>query len=151
MKTLAIDPATKCGWAIDDNGVLTSGTWTLKDDRNPERSGMRFVRMRRQLEKVHAVNPIDKIVFEDVRRHIGTGAAHCYGGLVAMITAFCEDHNIAYDSIAVGTIKKFATGNGNASKDMMVEAAMKKYPTQNIRDDNQADALFILATFQSKQ
>jgi len=44
--------------------------------------------------------------------------------------------------VPVGTIKRFATGKGNANKAAMMEAARKRgfSPT----DDNEADAIAIL-------
>ena len=69
-------------------------------------------------------------------------AAHVYGGLMATLTAWCEHHSIAYEGIPVGTIKKFATGRGNAGKPEMIDAAV----TAGFRpkDDNEADAIHLL-------
>ena len=75
---------------------------------------------------------------------MGVDAAHIYGGIVAVITGRCERQGTPYCGIPVGTIKKLATGKGNAGKDEMVEAARRLYPDQNVIDDNQADALCIL-------
>ena len=57
------------------------------------------------------------------------------------MTAFDLDCQII--GIPVGTIKKHATGKGNASKEMMIEAARKKLGYKD-DDDNEADALWIL-------
>ena len=54
---------------------------------------------------------------------MGVDAAHAYGGFMAHLTAWCEHHNIPYAGVPVGTIKKHATGKGNASKDLMIGAA----------------------------
>ena len=35
---------------------------------------------------------LSAIYFEEVRRHAGTDAAHIYGGLLATLTAWCEQH-----------------------------------------------------------
>jgi Holliday junction resolvasome RuvABC endonuclease subunit len=69
-------------------------------------------------------------------------AAHAYGGFMAHLTAWCEHHQIPYQGVPVGTIKKHATGKGNASKDEMIAAmkALGHSPT----DDNEADALALL-------
>jgi hypothetical protein len=52
-------------------------------------------------------------------------------------------HDIQYQGVPVGTVKKHATGKGNSNKDAMVEAARSKWPDIDIKDDNQADALWI--------
>ncbi len=85
---------------------------------------------------------IDRIVFEEVRAHAGTDAAHIYGGFLAHLTAWCEEQELPYQGVPVGTIKRFATGKGNAGKDAVIAAIKARgfHPT----DDNEADALAIL-------
>ena len=80
--------------------------------------------------------------FEEVRRHPSTDASHVYGGFLGLLTAFAEHHQIPYQGVPVGTIKKHATGKGNANKDAMV-AAMRALGHQPV-DDNEADALALL-------
>ncbi|SFM91671.1 hypothetical protein SAMN05421863_106912 [Nitrosomonas communis] len=60
----------------------------------------------------------------------------------ATLTAWCEHHNIPYQGVPVGTIKKHATGKGNASKDEMI-ASVRELGHAPI-DDNEADALALL-------
>jgi hypothetical protein len=67
---------------------------------------------------------IGAVYFEEVRRHLGVDAAHVYGGLLATLTAWCERHQIPYQGVPVGTIKRHATGKGNAGKAEVI-AAMK--------------------------
>jgi hypothetical protein len=90
---------------------------------------MRFIYLRRHL---YGIELVDQIIFEEVRRHQGTHAAHIYGGLVACIQEFCECHNpvIPYGALPIGQIKQYATGNGRASKPDMLDAAMTKWPEQ---------------------
>ena len=104
---------------------------------------MRYLRFKRWLTELKAqVEPIDVVYFEEVRRHAGTDAAHVYGGLLATLTSWCEHHQIAYEGVPVGTIKKHATGKGNAGKEEMIKAMQGKgHP---VSDDNEADALAIL-------
>jgi Holliday junction resolvasome RuvABC endonuclease subunit len=140
MRILAIDPGTKCGWAANLDGVIVSGTWNLKGGRF-DGAGMRFVRLE---ECLCEFAKVERVCFEEVRRHLGTDAAHIYGGITAVIMAFCERRGIPYEGIPVGTIKKHATGKGNADKAKMTETARERWPDQNIKDDNQADALWLL-------
>jgi Holliday junction resolvasome RuvABC endonuclease subunit len=83
-----------------------------------------------------------RFFFEEVRRHASTDASHVYGGFLGLLTAFAEHHQIPYQGVPVGTIKKHATGKGNANKDAMV-AAMRALGHQPA-DDNEADALALL-------
>ena len=140
MKILAIDPGTHCGYA---SSPFESGVWDLSSGRH-EGGGMRFVKLRRYLQE-YTITKIDLLVYEEVRGHKGVDAAQVYGGIVAIITELCELQNIPYQGVPVGTIKKFATGKGNSNKEVMLAAARAKWPEIDIVDDNQADALWILA------
>lgn len=146
-KILALDLATTTGWAFSYNGVITSGTISFKSGRY-EGGGMRYLRFRNWIAAFLEEQKPDVVYFEEVRRHMSTDAAHVHGGLLAQLTAECEARTpkVPYQSIPVGTIKKTATGKGNATKDMMIASAKAKWPHQNIEDDNQADALWILET-----
>jgi len=147
MRVVAIDPGTQCGYAFTDDGrahAEFSGVWNLKPNRF-EGGGMRFLRMRRHLDELIDGTAAGQcmVVFEEVRRHMGVDAAHIYGGIIAIIASACELNDIPYQGIPVGTIKKHATGKGNANKKAMVEAAQAKFGPE-VTDDNRADALWIL-------
>lgn len=141
MRILAIDPGTHCGIAWTDDKKVHAHLVSCLDltPKRHEGGGMRFLRFRDQLI---AINP-DVVYYEEVAAHKGTAAAHIYGGLVATIQTFCEERSIPYAGIPVGTIKKFATGKGNANKEAMIEAARAKYGYEG-NNDNEADALHLL-------
>ncbi len=77
-----------------------------------------------------------------VRRYAGTDAAHVYGGLMASLTSWAELRGIPYAGTPVGTIKRHATGKGNATKQAMMAAARARGFSP--ADDNEADAIAIL-------
>lgn len=139
---LALDLATQTGWAIYCDGTITSGTVSFKGGRF-EGGGMRFLRFKRWLTDVkHNVDGLHEVVYEEVRRHVSTDSAHAYGGFMGTLTSWCEAHEIPYRAVPVGTIKKHATGKGNANKALMVQAAINKGWAP--ADDNEADALHLL-------
>ena len=139
---LALDLGTTTGWALQSrDGGITSGTITFKPTRF-EGGGMRFLRFKRWLTEIKQSGEINAVYFEEVRRHVGVDAAHAYGGFLATLTAWCEHHQIPYQGVPVGTIKKHATGKGNASKDEMVASARARGHAP--ADDNEADALALL-------
>ena len=141
---LALDLGTHTGWALrSTEGAITSGTQHFRPQRF-EGGGMRYLRFKRWLTELKAVTgDIDEIYFEEVRRHLSTDAAHAYGGFLAVLTSWCEHHHIAYQGVPVGTIKKHATGAGNADKAAMISAMREKGFAP--ADDNEADALALLA------
>ena len=154
---LALDLGTTTGWALRSaNGPVAHGFVSFKSQRF-EGGGMRYLRFGRWLADMLALSGqksgsqtgsqtnltgIGAVYFEEVRRHLGVDAAHVYGGLLATLTAWCEHHQIPYQGVPVGTIKRHATGKGNAGKAEVI-AAMKALG-HPVTDDNEADALALL-------
>jgi hypothetical protein len=140
---LALDLGTTTGWAIRGfDGLITSGTVSFKPGRY-DGGGMRYLRFTNWLSEIDRLSgPVEAIYFEEVRRHAGTDAAHVHGGLLAVLTSWGELRGVPYQGAPVATIKRHATGKGNASKQAMIDAARKRgfSPT----DDNEADAIAIL-------
>ena len=62
--------------------------------------------------------------------------------LHGVLKIVCEDNNIEYKAYSAKEIKKFATGNGNASKAMMMAACKEQIGIDPI-DDNHSDAIWI--------
>ena len=140
---LALDLGTTTGWALQPmTGQIAHGWMSLKGGRY-EGGGMRYLRFSRWLHELYtSTGDISAVYFEEVRRHASTDSAHVYGGLMATLTAWCESRNIPYQGVPVGTIKKHATGRGNADKAAMVAAMqLLGHP---VTDDNEADALALL-------
>ena len=140
---LALDLGTTTGWALrSSDGLITSGTVSFKPSRY-DGGGMRYLRFTNWLTELDRLSgPIAAIWYEEVRRHVGTDAAHVFGGLMASLTSWGELRGVPYAGVPVGTIKKHATGRGNANKAAMIAAARAHGFTP--ADDNEADALAIL-------
>ena len=143
MTVLALDLGTKCGWALyfgpDD---VQHGVQEFRTGRF-EGGGMRWLRFRKWLDDLDATaGAIQAIYFEEVRGHKGVDAAHLYGGFLAALTAWAEKRAIPYQGVPVGTIKRHATGKGNAGKPAVIAAMEAKGFAP--RDDNDADALALL-------
>ena len=140
---LALDLGTTTGWALHGfDGLITSGSVSFKPGRY-DGGGMRYLRFTNWLTELDRLSgPIEAIFFEEVRRHRGTDAAHVYGGLMATLEAWAELRGVPYQGTPVGTIKRHATGKGNASKEAMIAAAQTR--GYSPADDNEADAIAIL-------
>ena len=132
---LALDLGTKTGWATTSVDNEQSGVQSFANDRFSG-GGMRYLKFEKWLNELPKPG---QVVFEEVRRHRGTDAAHVYGGLLAVLTSWCEKNKIPYQGVPVGTIKKHWTGNGNAGKNVMISKAIEK--GYKPADDNEADAI----------
>jgi Holliday junction resolvasome RuvABC endonuclease subunit len=164
MKTiLALDLGTKTGWAYRSvDGTVTAGLWTLqtaaetteaarlrKDRTLDARIPVLYRKLKNVWEtnpsKVGPSNPVDFLVFEDVQFSRFTMQTQLWASMRAAVWLFCYNYNIPRDCCAVGTLKKFGTGAGNADKKQMIEAATKLFPGVEFKlDDNAADALHLL-------
>lgn len=147
MRVLALDPATHCGWAVSSEGradPALSGTWDLAPQRGESR-GMRFVRFRKELEVMRAAYPDLELVVYEQAHHRGGAATEVGVGLATHIQCWCAELGLEYSTVHTATLKKFATGSGRANKDAMLAAAHAKWGVLNVKDDNQADALWLLA------
>jgi len=140
---LALDLGTTTGWALRAaDGLITSGTTSFRPGRY-DGGGMRYLRFTNWLAEIERLSgPIAAIWFEEVRAQRGVDASHVYGGLMATLTAWAELRGVPYAGVPVGTIKRHATGHGNAPKAAMIASARERGFSP--ADDNEADAIAIL-------
>ncbi len=152
-RLLALDLASKCGYAFVDIVGRTkpavnpafAGWWDLRPKPGESR-GMRFIRFENYIIEVGP----DMIVSEAVKGPFRSSpAALLQGGLASTLAVYCEKNDIPYADVPVGTIKRRATGKGNAKKEDMIEAANREFAAgldvKNVGkgDDDVADALWI--------
>lgn len=139
MNILALDLATKTGWALKEDGKLEYGLQVF-DVKRGESPGMRFLRFNRWLREV-AVR-VELIIYEQAHNR-GGAATEIANGFTTRVQEFCAEHGIEHSSVHTATLKKFATGSGRAGKEEMVQAAQKSLGYQG-NDDDEADALWLL-------
>lgn len=136
-KLLSIDPATKTGWAIDNNYY---GLWDLAQKKN-ESWGIKLLRFRKFLTELVDLAGITIIAYEKAGGR-NYSALISHSKLVGEIEKFCEERNMEFIGKSASEIKKFATGKGNSGKPAMISAAQTKLGYEG-DDDNIADALWL--------
>lgn len=148
---LALDLGTHMGYAIGNHrGKLESGTVDFSFNKRTQGGGMRYLKFVQWLERIDEKYNITEIYYEEVKRHSSTAAGHVYGSFEGHLMSRYDNPEdmTPYQSIPVGTIKKYATDKGNAGKPMMVAAAVKKGWLPEDCDPeifhDEADALWIL-------
>ena len=134
-KILALDIATKTGWKTS----TASGIWNLKPNRG-ESDGMRVVRFKAKVNEMIKIESINLIAYERVAGK-QNAAISVISEMVGQLKLISIEQGIDLACYSAKEIKKFATGNGNASKDLMVKTAIAQ--GYNPIDDNEADAIFI--------
>lgn len=138
---LALDTATKTGWALMLNGkVYESGVQDFSKRRGESNGGL-FLRFRHWLNQMVAQNDIKLIAYERAH-HRGGAATELCVNLTGRVQECAAEHSIEVTTIPTMTLKKWATGKGNADKAMMMERTEKEIGRKCI-DDNEADAILI--------
>lgn len=138
---VCLDLGTQTGYAKYDDGKIDSGSKDFSTKRF-EGGGFRGLRFRDFLNTLTEQRKPQAIYFEEVRAHMGTLAAHVYGGLLMVLTMWCEEHEVPYLSVPVQHIKTAVTGNHMAKKEEVI-AAVKRLG-HNPKDDNEADAIALM-------
>lgn len=144
MNILALDMAKRTGWAHSrgDSGVVDFG------DEETTPLAERLARFREWLHEMLVYRKTDALVYEEAHMRGGPATRSALGfQTVALLAA--RDFGLAMHGVHTGTLKKHATGNGHASKNDMLVAAIQQHPTLRLQDDNHVDALWLLHWGQS--
>lgn len=156
MKIFALDLGTNCGWAIRNfSGGVVAGTWKF----TPKKKGANCCDIDPRLLEFGAmldqeVRGYDYLVYEDVKFVRSQAQAHLWAGFRAVMWLHAHALDMPTLCCPVQTLKKFATGKGNADKDDMALAYYEKagvgFPGEStVRrihtlDDNAIDAWHLL-------
>lgn len=146
MNLLALDLATKTGWATLIDGEIDSGVWDFSSDGH---KGMRALHCWHDLDTTLRTTTFEQIWYEKPFRHMSNQAAHMFGwweGLMYM--ALANNGQPEPIQAAPTEIKKFIAGKGTAKKNDVIAAVEKLgYKPQ---DDNESDALALLLMAMSR-
>ena len=142
MTLLALDLGTKCGWAMSTNIQVQSGTEEFS--RKGDSEGMRYVRFEAWLNGLLVSWPDLIVQYERPIRFPGRPVG--YGEkFSAILMKWCAEKGVECGAISPTEIKKHASGSGRCKKTEMIGLAQARWPALNIKDDNEADAVWLLS------
>ncbi len=131
-RIIALDlSSTRIGISV--NGALSSHPFHPKDSLVAK-----MVEWRAMLPNL--VRKADLVVYEECF-HRGPAGARAFFSLAMLTHLACHDAGVPCDCVNVSTVKKFATGKGNAKKYEMIAAAEEA--GANPQNDDEADAYWI--------
>lgn len=150
MDILAIDLGTHTGYAWNRGDEFACGTWKLATPREVTAWGKQRLtrtadpRIERLCTRIADLGSFDIVVFEDVQFASSVYAVQLWSSLRASIW-LCANATAHIDCVSVGTLKKFATGNGSADKPTMSKCLRIQYPAiwQLTMDENAIDAAWL--------
>ena len=142
MRILAFDPGKHTGWAVLDDGKLTTGSYMAqgKDEAEVFIDWSSFASVLMSKEEPEA------IAFEDVTFNRGRSYIP---GMKALLYVKAHYRALTCFGVDVNTLKKFARGwdpgvsKWTGSKENMADALTNtRYTSDKDMDDNEVDAAF---------
>ena len=144
MKILALDLATRTGWAC--GAVNGEPRWGIKVIARPHTDVGAFASAYDLwLSDMITVEQPDLLVFEApiLPRQTTLDTARKLMGLAFLTELIAFRRDLACREVNIRTVKKFFAGHGHAAKSDMIDAARRH--GWNVKDDNEADALGVWA------
>ena len=133
MRVLAVDIGTTAGVATLDTrtGALWSQTWQLA--RTPKTTWGRRLEVWEQL--LYSLTRPEALVYERVRRHSSTQAAHAYGALRGVLLLWAHKRHLRVETVEVAEWKKAAGLKGNADKGTVAAELSRRWPGERLGQD----------------
>lgn len=141
---IALDPATKFGVSsfTADGKHRESASISLK--KYPLRWGGFHDELSSFLKKYNENGEVvDLLVIEEPIIFRARSPNFISPQLCGIAFAIAETMKIPYITANNKTVKKWATGSGNAGKPEIMEEARRRAPGVDVKDDNQADAILL--------
>jgi crossover junction endodeoxyribonuclease RuvC len=91
------------------------------------------------------VRHADLVMVEGLAMASTTGRHLTRAGLWHMVMDRIDAAGIPWSEVSPGTLKRYATGKGNASKDAVLAAVVRRFPAVEVTNADQADALVLAA------
>jgi len=138
---LALDPATKTGWAHSDG---TSGSWALAA-RAGDHDGQPHLRLANLVAGIIKTKGCGLLAFES-SPFVGTDRTAAtlskgseFRGVLLLVAARLE---VAVLTVNPMTLKAWATGSGLANKEQM-RASYRRFYDVDVTDPDECDALWV--------
>lgn len=140
---LALDTATKCGWALwRDGELISSGVWNF----GSKTTGRKLSKFATQLIKIIQDERITEIVAEDIFLDNGRPKAFwSLGAMRGVLLSVCEYLNVPKYFIAPQQHKRYLCRSNYATK-TDTQTALQRLGYGKIVSDDEADAIAILLT-----
>lgn len=138
MNILALDLGTTTGWAtiraLLGSEELQLGSHSLasaeevtewRKQRTDRRLDPRPLRL---YDFLTALPKPDLVIFEDVEFQSYTKQTQLWSSLRTAVWFFARNANVTCECVPVTSLKRFAAGNGAATKGMMCSALCRRFP-----------------------
>jgi len=151
-RVLALDLGTKTGWATNvvpvTGAILETPTHFGVVQFSSEISGWRYFTFKKWLDIKLKNYRIDHVIYEETFSKSAYSSRVLHGFLAILQFTFAEryldeDKRLTMAKVHASHLKKFATGNGHATKDLMISKYRERFGYLPA-DHNEADAFWLL-------
>ncbi len=131
---------------IDEDGGITTARIRSKAAPTPDLKA-RAGRLVDHVSAILAAVPdgIECVTVEGMSFASRSAHAHDMGGLWWLVVTGLIDVWHTVHVVPPSNVKKYATGNGGASKDEVLAQVIRRYPATTLSNNNEADALVLAA------
>lgn len=145
---LALDMASQVGWAMCVATDVHFGSFNIAP-LNFESPGRRYHLLMEGLKALafRYGHPTLVIYEQPIRR--GNAPTEYAIGCVAIVQMWCSLVMSDCVPINISSIKKHGAGHGHATKEAMLDAALKRWP--DVKNDDEADALWLLDLWMTRR
>jgi len=145
-RILAFDLGTSLGWCaliIDHEAgeSITSGTIKLPPSSHDRTAHL--VKSLVEFQRLINLHRPTIVAYEAVRHIRGVDATLVWAGLETTLLLACDACDVLALGLGVASIKKHATGRGNADKLAMTTAAMRRWPHWEPGSEDEVDARWV--------
>jgi Holliday junction resolvasome RuvABC endonuclease subunit len=141
LNILALDCATKTGWATLIDGQIESGVQDFSKKRG-ESPGMIFIRFNAWLRQAFGGTKFDIVAVEQAHHRGGYPTNLCIG-MTTRVQEYAAYINAESMEVHTGTLKKATVGKGNANKQEIMAWFKGRMNREPITSD-EADAYALL-------
>ncbi|WP_193613131.1 crossover junction endodeoxyribonuclease RuvC [Nocardioides lijunqiniae] len=151
MKIIGLDLSlTSTGVAVVDDHVEVGRRVTVQRIRSNGKKDAtiadRTDRLRRLAAKILIpARDADLVVIEGPAYHQSNPGMHDRSGLWWLVTERLHAYDWPVAEVSPSVVKKYATGKGNAGKDQVLAAVVRRYPDVEVGGNDEADALILAA------
>lgn len=131
---------------LDTDDRLVADTWTHVTHPGGDTIRTRLARLDDIVDHVKTIDRVALVVVEGPslgqRAQSGTFER---AGLWWLTVAALAERDVRVVEVPPSTLKRYATGKGNASKDAVLLAVARRYPHVDVQSNDEADALILAA------
>ena len=140
MRVIGLDFGSTTGFGIIENGELSRYGALDFSDKKQNRNYKLYSWLMNHIENGEIV----AVAHERVDFLKGKNWRQIYYGFAAVCEVVAGEAGIRYESVPVGTLKKYATGKGNSHKNKMVSTVNEKHSLALLKKQHDvADAIWV--------